>query len=324
MLLIGSHAFMRHAGETGREPLDIDVIATFSELGQLTARLRRETEVNSLPLAFNKTILRCRDGRIIEVEIAWPDTTAADMHSEECCYDSSKILPFENLKLASLDTLYTLKMSHRFLKNSPHFRKTRSDIMKMRAMGAKQLSWLKRREDETYTYRHPKLNVTKGDFFKGDGIDYIYEHDDIHAAVAHVNVPAYVMYAEDGEEVKSSKKKFFEVDEWIRLLGVLEEAQVLALERSQIPFRGQIEPRRSFDIALQKVCTSITSGWFRSFAWENFDIIEQMYEDNYVDRFWSAVESGTVRRLKEYTDDDKGRDRTISAREDGGDMPIDL
>ena len=99
----------------------------------------------------------------------------------------------------------------------------------------------------------------------------------------------------DGAEVECDKEKFFSAGERIRLYGVLEEAQVLALERSQIPFRGKVEPRRSFDIALQKVCTSITSGWFREFAWENFDKVEEMYEDDYVSRFWKAVDDGKVK-----------------------------
>ena len=215
--------------------------------------------------------------------------------------------------MATLDELYTLKMSHRYLKDSPHFRKTRNDILLMRVLGASIFdpTWFKEREYETYWYKHPKLNVKKKDFFTGDGVQYVYDHDDIHMAMAHLRdwtdgdsysnpslrVPAYRLYMMDGSEVQCSRKKFFEANEGIRLYGVLEEAQVLALERSQIPFRGKVDPRRSFDIALQKVCTSITSGWFREFAWENYSLIEAMYESDYVDRFWSAVDAGKVRKL---------------------------
>jgi hypothetical protein len=327
MLLIGSHALILRGVDPGRKPRDIDVIATFSELGELTRLLRQQTRVNSVPMSQSKTVLHCDDGRIVEVEIAWSDTPARQLLDAGCVWapipsvfgfgvpDDVRLAP----QVATLDQLLTLKLSHRYLKDSPHFRKTRDDILLLRAAGAKVFDhdWLKRREKETYWYKHPKLNVMKGDFFKGDGVQYVYDHDDIHKVVAHYCVgfdpwgwtsqyelfkaghlrPAYTLYMKEGEEVACDRQKFDTLPEHIRLWGVLEEAQVLALERSQIPFRGKVEPRRSFDIALQKVCTSITSGWFREFAWENFDRVEAMYEPDYVDRFWKAVDDGKVRKL---------------------------
>ncbi len=82
-----------------------------------------------------------------------------------------------------------------------------------------------------------------------------------------------------------------------RLYGVLEEAYVLALERSQIPFAGKVTPRQSFDIAIEKVCTSITSGWFREFAWENYDKVVELYRDDYVEKFKAGVDKGIVKKL---------------------------
>jgi hypothetical protein len=323
MLLIGSQALIAHGIDTGRRPLDWDVIASFDELQKLTSALRKQTRVSSIPLGENKTVLKCQDGRIIEVEIAWTGSLAHELQfrvvTDEFRVKTTTVAGTDLIAtVAGLDHLYTLKMSHRYLKNSPHFRKTRDDIMLMRKNGAKifDKDWLKRREDETYWYKHPKLNVDKKDFFKGDGVQYVYDHDTIHVAMAHVPnpkiydwkveayskfdrfVPAYTLYMKDGEQVQTSKEKFFAASEKIRLCGVLEEAQVLALERSQIPFRGKIDARKSFDIALQKVCTSITSGWFREFAWENFDVVESMYEPDYVDRFWKAVDDGIVRKLE--------------------------
>lgn len=317
MLLIGSQALIVRGIDTGRKRLDYDLIATFDELGHLTRALRKKTKVRSVPMAVDKTVLHCEDGRIFEVEIAWPDSTAADLLTIGYVWaplpsvlgldplDDTTLAPM----IATLDQLYTLKMSHRYKKDSPHFKKTRDDIMLMRKYGAKVFddAWLKRRETETYTNKLPKLNVMKGDFFRGDGVEYVYDHDTIHMACAHINgklgdiVPAYTLYMKDDAPVQCDKKKFFDHAERVRLYGVLEEAQVLALERSQIPHRGKVEPRRSFDIALQKVCTSITGGWFREFAWENFDRVNEMYEPDYVDRFWKAVDDGIVRKIESRT-----------------------
>jgi hypothetical protein len=317
MLLIGSKALRLRGIDTGRPPLDVDVIATFDELGKLTRWMSARSRTVSIPLSVNKTVLKSVDGTIVEVEIAWPDTAAHSLLTEGSVWApdvkddwlmSANGFPHPfDVQVATLDQLYALKMSHRYLKNSPHFLKTMRDIQLMRSMGAKVVSadWLKRRELETYTYKHPKLNVMKKDFFTGDGVQYVFEHDDIHVAMAHFSgkcgdpVPAYTLYAKDGEQVKSDKVKFLSLSEDVRLYGVLEEAQVLALERSQIPFRGKVEARRSFDIALMKVCTSITSGWFREYAWENFDRVNLLYENDYVERFWRAVDDGHVRKIAE-------------------------
>ncbi len=320
MLLIGSQALILRGLDTGRKPLDYDLIGTFDELSLLTMLLRRsDHKLTSIPLSSNKTVLKRSDGLIVEFEFAWNDSTAESLLKEGCvwapnAYDDP-ILRYNNglspvnVQIATVDQLYTLKMSHRYLKNSPHFLKTMRDIRLMRAAGAKVWSadWLKRREDETYWYKHPKLNVEKKDFFGGDGVEYVFDHDSVHRAVAHCIipgfkddvVPAYTLYMKDGEQVQTSKKKFFEgVSEKVRLWGVLEEAQVLALERSQIPFRGKVDAKRSFDIALMKVCTSITSGWFREFAWENYEKVQALYEPDYVTRFWKAVDDGIVRKLE--------------------------
>ncbi len=318
MMFIGSEALRIRGIDPGRRSLDVDMIGTFDDLSMLTSKLRQLGEILSIPLSPNKTVLKSADDTfILEFEIAWSGSPASELlervEAGEGQAGGCRHTPFVGIAVAvpTLDHLYTLKMSHRYLKDSPHFRKTRSDIMLMRKNGAKifDQTWLKRREDETYWYRHPKLNVKKGDFFKGDGVKYVYDHDDIHKAVAHVRhpegeavlgkfanpVPAYTLYKKDGEQVQCSKEKFFALPEYVRYYGVLEEAYVLALERSQIPFRGKVTPRRSFDIALQKVCTSITSGWFREFAWEYLEIVEALYDESYVARFWKAVDDGLVK-----------------------------
>lgn len=310
MLLIGSAALVHLGCDIGRVPRDTDLIGSYDELGVLTRALRKRGcgPVVSIPLSQNKTVLRTEKS-IIEFEIAWTETTAArlvDLVCDGTQRDMGYLAPGLVAAVPTLDMLYTLKMSHRYLKDSPHFRKTRDDIMLMRSLGAAvfDTDWLKHREAETYVNKLPKLNVMKGDFFRGDGVEYVYDHDTIHVAMAHIGhgthfpgMPAYVYYMKDGAQVQSDKKKFFDLPEQYRLWGVLEEAQVLALERSQIPFRGKADPRWSFEFALQKVCTSITGGWFREFAWENFHRVLDMYESDYVDRFWKAVDDGVVRRI---------------------------
>lgn len=93
----------------------------------------------------------------------------------------------------------------------------------------------------------------------------------------------------DGQQVMTSKEKFMSLPEHIKLLGVYEETCVLALERSQIPNEFNLDPKKSFMMALEKVCTSITSGWFREYAYNNYKKVIALYEhfghNNYIELF---------------------------------------
>lgn len=212
------------------------------------------------------------------------------------------------VQVCSMGWLYVLKYSHRFLKG-PHFEKTRRDIHLMESLGEDEVGWLDdpamaykgwlaRREAETYTRRHPNLNVMKRDFFSdAHGVHYIYDHDSIHKAMALENgVPAYEAYKEPGAEVMCSKDLWDRLPQRVRLNGVLEECYVLALERSQIPHPGESSPRDSFRRALQAVCTTVTSGWFRDFAYEEYFTILRLYNDDYVLRFEKGLNAGIVKK----------------------------
>lgn len=281
MITIGSRAMQFHNTlPEGRVVNDWDFICTFSEIRRWT-RENKKFIKSCTPLSDSTYHVRFVDGMNYEFEIAWEDTSGADLL--DICKE--EYLP-PSWQLA-------MKLSHRYLKNSPHFLKTMQDIQHLRTvceLNEIQADWMKKREVETYNYKHPRLDVDKEAFFKDDGIRYVYDHDSIHKAVALINnTPAYTHYMKDGSEVMTSKEKFMSVSEEIRLYGVYEETCVLALERSQIPYNYKPEPRKSFEKALTKVCTSITSGWFREFAWENYDKVLDLYkslgEKDYIERF---------------------------------------
>ena len=110
--------------------------------------------------------------------------------------------------VSDLDLAYTLKQSHKFLRNNPHFEKTFLDIKAMDKLGAKVpdtlKEWLKRREEQTYYYNHPNLKQSKEDFFDTKGVVYKYDHDSIHESVAIGDYPAYKKFLIG--EVQTSKE----------------------------------------------------------------------------------------------------------------------
>ena len=290
-LLVGSTCIPN----LGRVPKDYDIITTEAEFRELIGRLSARNPV----IEMRKT----RNGRaalmknmIIDAEIV----EVSEFDSREALRigleTSSHDFHFGTLgmRAASPDFLYTLKMSHRYLKNSPHFLKTMKDIWHLRLdCDAKIVDeeFYRAREKATYNYGHPKLKVTSKEFFTPD-VPYVYDHDSIHRAVAIGDVPAYTLYLEDGEEVKTSNKKFESLPIEFRLRGVLEESYVLALERAVIPHNAN--PESAFKMALSKVCTSITSGKFREFAWENYYQVLKLYDADFVDKFNAALNAGKI------------------------------
>lgn len=266
----------------------------FKVRGRLIAKT--EGMLRCVPLSANKFHIRNRAGWNYEFEIAWEGSSGAALLAMEGAVNGITTY-------AKPSTLLALKLSHRYLKNSPHFLKTMRDIQAMRAAGVELTpelqEWLPHREAETYVYAHPKLDVSKKDFFAGDGVNYVFDHDDLHRILAIEESPAYTKYMVEGEQVLTSREKFFTVSGNVRLLGGLEEALVLACERSQIPYNFEPDARWSFEMALMKVCTSITSGYFREFCWENYDKIVELYHltggDTYVEKVKKEISNGTVK-----------------------------
>jgi len=306
--LLGSQALVRRLGGNaltiGRVPVDWDVVGPYSEVTEFANRMLGTIEACYPTSSGNKLVIKKRslDGvrnglTIIDAELAWPKASTTSYALWKLIKSDPETVRQDKVLIPSIHVLYLLKMTHRYLKNSPHFLKTMRDIHLLRRHGAEiqpqHRDFFKERERATYSYQHPKLNVTKGDFFKGDGVEYVYDHDSIHEAMKHLDVPAYQLYKAEGAEVNCAREKFFEAPEHVRLYGVLEETYVLALERSQIPF-PETDPKRSFEIALRKVCTSITSGWFREYAWESYDKIWEMYDPEYVEKFKRGIEAGVV------------------------------
>lgn len=272
MIVIGSYPVRKVLGRT---PTDLDLLATLDEFREYIGE-------GNLPVFHDKNHVYFKGDKIYDCELIWSYNTGYEL--AQLILNDPATYYDEDVKawIPSINVIYMLKMSHRYLKNNSHFHKTMDDILTLRKAGAviqpEHEEFYKKRIKETYWYEHPNLDRTKKDFFNPEDSFYIYDHDSIHEAVSVDTNPAYWEYSVDGKEVLSSKKKFFETTQQVRLRGVYEETCVLALERSQIPNNFEINPDWSFMKALEKVCTSITSGWFREFAWENYYTVATMHE----------------------------------------------
>lgn len=294
MITIGSKA-MKHYGLLNRECSDWDIIGTVQEFDEFCQE-HKDNIILSEVLTTDKHHLIIKGIGHVEWEFAWIGSTGEELINickEYNLHENGFVYPCVQL---------TLKLSHRYRRNFKHFNKTMDDIITLREQGTIVpdclQAWLKRREDETYTTNRPNLKQSKRDFFNTEGVTYKYDHDSIHGVVARFDVPCYEHFKDDKAEVFCSKTKFEEQSEEIKLGSVVEESLVLALERCLVPFSFNTNPRTAFLMALEKVCTSITSGWWREYAYDNYyqaiELFDTEYSD-FVDKFLDGLYNGDIK-----------------------------
>lgn len=293
IIVTGSEAINKHINNFRSKPSDFDGVGHLKDIISFINNIPDKQVIR--PINGGSTIF-VKANKIYEFKII-ESNTMIDFYNY-VTNDTSSIIE-DDMIYPSLNILYAMKESHKYLKNSPHFLKTRNDILSLRKFGCyipeNFIDLFNKIEEETYNYTHPNLNQNKDEFFT-DSIEYKYDHDTIHEAVKINDKPAYQNFIRDGSEVLCSKKKFFECSEHIRNSAVLEESYVLALERSIIPHNS--DPKKAFDIALMKVCSSITSGWFREWSWENYDKVQNMFDLSFMDRFNHALSCGKIKPFK--------------------------
>ena len=143
---------------------------------------------------------------------------------------------------------------------------------------------------EAYPQRNPSLDQTNKDFFD-DAVVKKFDHDWIHELVAYYARPLFERLKHDDK----FDKAWCEKDLWEQFTPedknrcVAEEAHVIACERFMIPNDWNFAPKRAYFMAVNKVCTTLTSGWFRDHAIDNFPAIIQLFDQSKFDKVRKAT-----------------------------------
>ena len=196
--------------------------------------------------------------------------------------------------IASLDEIYTLKVSHSPWVITPNsWQKHLKDIKSLKENGAHIVQelhdicyaeWEKRKGKKKVN-----LNQDKEEFFNGN-VRRIYDHDSIHASVAFNDNPMYMRILVDGEEVKTSKQKFFSLTHNEKVQLVREEVMVLSLERDLIPSKRTINDSiifSSYVSQLKLLITQYSKGYFPQWIIENYyDVLKPSH--NYWESFQAS------------------------------------
>jgi hypothetical protein len=123
------------------------------------------------------------------------------------------------------------------------------------------------------------LNKTNDEFLNSYiGVERIVPHDQIHELVKMGPEPLYKKLQTDPNRTWCPESKFLELTPEERLNDVREEAMVLALERYILPERIN-DSQEAYTKALSKICTTITKGYFRDFAINNWNSLKQCPKD---------------------------------------------
>lgn len=119
---------------------------------------------------------------------------------------------------------------------------------------------------------HINLNMSNQDFLDREDDLFVTRHiphDDVHAMVMYHDTPIYDELKTDKSKAMVSKDLFEKASYEKQIQCVKEEAMVIALERFLLP-KVTLDPVSAYRSALLRICTTLTKGWFRQFAVDNF------------------------------------------------------
>ena len=251
------------------------------------------------------TVFKDFRGTILEVTVPNPNTAWDYVIEAFGEYATPKEIIGLSVKAAPLVALACLKKAHLTHKHGwgKHIQSYGEikDLLGVKTFEPKNYGFI----PETLYMRHgseikeltkktPNLNVTKEEFFPDTDYE-VFVHDTIHLSLCHPKVHAYTLM-KDGE-VWCSRNKWDAMPEEEKIRCVVEEAAVLALERSVIPalwlgraYRGA---EWAYKMALEKCATGITGGFFTRYLIENYREALANRID-FVAKFFDGIKSGIV------------------------------
>lgn len=266
MYLCGSQALKHWSFSPFDNDKDYDIIAS-------------EEELNIYDLSFSGRD-QFKHGKIEFIDIKL-------LNNEKLCkapYKSYRSVSVENFNCVVLrpTALYIMKRSHLFrpLKFARHILEFQKIKTLECSLYKDDLAVLRERISLTkkkYGDKVPKLNKTNKEFFD-DSVTKYYVHDDLHKIVAYnPGHPIYESLKVNQELAMCEKDLWYKLSHEDKVNCVREEGYVIALERFIIPKiengEKHMSPEMAFDKALEKICTTLTSGFFRDFAIDNWQKI---------------------------------------------------
>lgn len=315
MIIIGSKALYHQLKQKGEDRFitsDYDVIMTLADFSSWT-KANKPFITKLVPTQGNKykaMVLKNGVRTQYEIELATEGTSSCFLldHADQVCEGTVQGFFGESYQALNLTYQMLTKRSHliypvHFEKNMADYQLIKGilgDVVRDETMDAYYTLRFNEAK-ERYKQKTPKLNVTTEDFFSSKlNVQSYFIHDHLHELMAHHDRPVYTMMQRDSSKAWCEKDMFFDLPYEYQVQCVQEEAYVIALERYVIPQYGDDwdDYLESYKKALKRICTTLTSGWFRDFAIENYNEAVERFNPGYVDIFREAFASGKIETKK--------------------------
>jgi hypothetical protein len=328
-LLVGSAA-LRHWYPERRRPKDFDFFTTLREFDRW-ANEYEHCIYNIAPEEDgqeHKRVVLLSVGIQLEFELALDDASSTRWFLKNAESQTTIDLFGLMATIASPFELLMIKRSHlhRPYQWPKHIDDYHFLCKRKLTLGAPLLKVVARRaaERDARDQQRPRVSLAMDNaafFTQSDGVlRRHFAHDDLHEVVSYHGTPMYMKIKHDQSKAAVDRKLFDALPIAHKYQVVREEAYAIALERAIIPHwlmqhamadAGLIGAHevsipseligRAYDYALMRICTTLTSGWFRDFAIDQHYHLRQPDVD-YVKKFLTAVAHGRLRPLKKPQD----------------------
>lgn len=132
---------------------------------------------------------------------------------------------------------------------------------------------------QLYPQANPNLMQTKEDFFN-DAVAKVYDHDYLHELYAHYDKPLYTQLLREEGKAWCEQSKWIALTHDDKIKCIQEEAYVIATERFLVRNNWNYPMKLAYLKSLGKICTTLCSGYFRSYAIDHYPQLVQNYNES--------------------------------------------
>jgi len=134
-----------------------------------------------------------------------------------------------------------------------------------------------------YPQGNPNLMQSKEDFFD-DAVAKKFDHDYLHELYAHYDKPLYTRLLRQANLAWCEESKWLQLSHEDKLKCIQEEVYVIATERYLVRNDWKYPAKKAYMQALQKVCTTLCSGWFRDYSIDYYPELVQGFDESKVEK----------------------------------------
>ncbi len=230
----------------------------------------------------------------------WHDPNMLDNYEFEYFTRNNETVNFNGHKLHVVTPigLSIIKRSHlwrnlSFQKHITHYHKNMMGVIRQTYSNTAEqlLQYRIKLTMQAFPQGHPSLAKTVDEFFD-DYVTKKYDHDYLHELVAFYEKPLYTRLQKDSTKAWCDKDLWYTLSLDDQTKCVAEEAYVIAIERFMVPKDWEYPSKHAFIKALDKVCTTLCSGWFRDHAIDYYPQVVNLYSSEKFDTVKKELTNG--------------------------------